>query len=100
MCATLYDNTFVRQKWLPDFLKMPLTRLLCPLCLWVFNSLEAIPVYRNNPRALIKTFRLTVEAMQGGRTTSSCFQSGAKRKNRARKVMSPKAWAHYTQGLR
>lgn len=62
----LYDNTFVRQKWLPNFLKMPLTRLLCPICLWVFNSLEAIPVYRKNPRALIKTFRLTVETMQAG----------------------------------
>ena len=62
----IYDNTLVRQKWLPNCLKMPLTRLICPLCLWVFNSLEAIPVYRGNPRALMKTFRLTVEAMQAG----------------------------------
>ena len=62
----IYDNTLVRQKWLPGFLKMPLTRFICPICLWVFNSLEAIPVYRNNPRELMKTFRLTVEAMQAG----------------------------------
>ena len=62
----LYENTIIRQKWLPNFLKMPLARLLGPLCLWVFGSLEAIPVYRGNPRALIKTFRLTVEAMQAG----------------------------------
>ncbi|MCE5342438.1 MAG: hypothetical protein LLF96_02460, partial [Eubacteriales bacterium] len=61
-----YENTAVRQKWLPDCLKMPLTRLLCPLCLWMLNSLEAIPVYRGYPRALMKTFRLTVEAMQAG----------------------------------
>ena len=62
----IYENTLVRQKWLPNFLKMPLTRLVCPLCLWLFNSLEAIPVYRGNPRALIRTFRLTIEAMQAG----------------------------------
>jgi hypothetical protein len=62
----VYENTSVRQAWLPDCLKMPLTRLLCPIALWVFNSLEAIPVYRNNPRALMKTFRQTVEAMQAG----------------------------------
>ncbi len=62
----IYENTLVRQKWLPNCLKMPLTRLLCPLCLWVFNSLEAIPVYRSNPRELMQTFRRTVEAMQAG----------------------------------
>ena len=62
----IYENTLVRQKWLPNFLKMPLTRLICPVCLWVFNSLEAIPVYRGNPRELLKTFRLTIEAMQAG----------------------------------
>jgi hypothetical protein len=62
----IYENTLVRQKWLPKCLKMPLTQLLCPLCLWVLNSLEAIPVYRSNPRELIKTFRLTIEAMQAG----------------------------------
>ena len=62
----VYQNTIVRQKWCPDFLKLPITRALSPVFLWVFNSLEAIPVYRGNPRALIKTFRLTVEAMQAG----------------------------------
>ena len=62
----VYENTIVRQKWLPDALKLPLTRLLSPLFLWVFHSLEAIPVYRNNPRSLMRTFRLTVEAMQAG----------------------------------
>ncbi len=62
----IYENTLIRQKWLPNFLKMPLTKIICPLCLWVFNSLEAIPVYRDNPRELIKTFRKTIEAMQAG----------------------------------
>ncbi len=62
----LYRNTAVRQKWCPDRLKLPLTRMLCPLFLWIFRSIEAIPVYRDNPRALMKTFRITVEAMQAG----------------------------------
>lgn len=62
----IYENTALRQTWLPDCLKMPITRLFCPLFLWLFNSLEAIPVYRGNPRRLIRTFRLTVEAMQAG----------------------------------
>ncbi len=62
----IYENTGVRQKWVPEFLKIPIIRALCPVFLWIFNSLEAIPVYRDDPRALIKTFRLTVEAMQAG----------------------------------
>jgi 1-acyl-sn-glycerol-3-phosphate acyltransferase len=28
--------------------------------------MESIPVYRNNPNALIKTFRMTIDAMQAG----------------------------------
>jgi len=62
----IYENTGVRQKWVPECLKIPIIRALCPLFLWIFNSLEAIPVYRDNPRALIKTFRQTIEAMQAG----------------------------------
>ncbi len=62
----VYENTMVRQHWLPQRLKLPLTRLICPLCIWAFRSLEAIPVYRDNPRQLITTFRQTVEAMQAG----------------------------------
>lgn len=62
----IYENTMVRQTWLPAFLKLPLTKLVSLLCLWAFNSLEAIPVYRDDPRSLIKTFRQTVEAMQAG----------------------------------
>ncbi len=62
----LYQNTAMRQAWCPDFLKMPLTKLFAAFFLWTFKSLDAIPVYRSNPRALIKTFRMTVEAMQAG----------------------------------
>lgn len=40
--------------------------MITPLLLWVFDSLEAIPVYRNDPRKLIGTFRETIDAMQAG----------------------------------
>ncbi|MBE0600438.1 MAG: 1-acyl-sn-glycerol-3-phosphate acyltransferase, partial [Firmicutes bacterium] len=62
----LYQNTAVRQDWCPNFMKMPLTKMFARFFLWAFKSLEAIPVYRNDPRALIKTFRMTVDAMQAG----------------------------------
>lgn len=62
----VYNGTAVRQKWCPDKLKMPLTKLVCRFILWVMRSIDAIPVYRNKPRELLKTFRLTVEAMQAG----------------------------------
>lgn len=62
----IYENTALRQTWLPGSLKLPLTRLISPLCLWAFKSLEAIPVYRDDPRRLVQTFRQTVEAMQAG----------------------------------
>lgn len=62
----IYENTMVRQHWLPNRLKLPLTKLLSPVCIWAFKSLEAIPVYRDSPRQLIQTFRQTVEAMQAG----------------------------------
>jgi hypothetical protein len=62
----LYRNTSVRQDWCPDFLKMPLTKMFARFFLWAFKSLDAIPVYRNDPRALVKTLRMTVDAMQAG----------------------------------
>ena len=45
---------------------MPLTKMFARFFLWAFNSLDAIPVYRGNPHALIKTFRMTIDAMQAG----------------------------------
>lgn len=62
----LYEGTMIRQKWLPERFKKPLVRLLTPVLTWVFNSLEAIPVYRGKPHELMRTFRLTLEAMQAG----------------------------------
>ncbi len=62
----IYRGTMLRQKWLPESWKLPLVRLFAPLLGWVFNSLDAIPVYRGKPHELIGTFRQTVEAMQAG----------------------------------
>lgn len=62
----MYQGTMMRQKWLPESWKRPILRMITPLLLWVFDSLEAIPVYRNDPRRLIGTFRETIAAMQAG----------------------------------
>jgi 1-acyl-sn-glycerol-3-phosphate acyltransferase len=62
----LYKNTAVRQDWCPDFMKLPLTKMFARFFLWAFKSLDAIPVFRCNPHALIKTFRMTIDAMQTG----------------------------------
>jgi len=62
----MYTGTMIRQKWIPERLKRPLIRLFYPLLLWIFNSIESIPVHRNAPEKLIQTFRVTAEAMQAG----------------------------------
>ena len=62
----MYIGTMMRQKWIPERLKKPLIRLFCPLLLWIFKSIQSIPVHRNAPEKLIQTFRITVEAMQAG----------------------------------
>lgn len=62
----IYRFTLKRQKWLPNFLKMPLARFIGPISVWVMMQLENIPVYRNKPAKLRITFRETVEAMQAG----------------------------------
>ena len=66
VAAYVYKYTISRQKWLPECLKWPVARLIGPLSVWCMNCVEAIPVYRNKPRDLINTFRLSVEAMQAG----------------------------------
>ncbi len=62
----LYNNTIKRQKWLPERLKMPVTRLVSVVLQWIMRSLDSIPVYRDNPRALVNTFRETAAAMEAG----------------------------------
>lgn len=62
----MYVGTMMRQKWLPEKWKRPILRAITPILLWVFNSLEAIPVYRGRPKELLRTFRDTITAMQAG----------------------------------
>ena len=62
----IYQGTMVRQRWLPERWKRPLINLISPLLMWVFDSLEAIPVYRGQPKELMRTFRETLNAMQAG----------------------------------
>jgi len=62
----LYNNTIKRQRWIPEKLKWPATRLVTSFLKWVMRSIDSIPVYRDNPRALVNTFRETASAMEAG----------------------------------
>lgn len=66
MAAYVYKYTIKRQRWLPECLKMPIAKMLGPISVWAMGCLESIPVFRNKPRNLINTFRMSVEAMQAG----------------------------------
>ena len=41
-------------------------KLGAPFVAWIMKSLDSIPVYHDNPRSLMQTFRETVTAMQTG----------------------------------
>ena len=45
---------------------MPIAKMIGPLSVWAMGCLESIPVYRNKPRDLMNTFRMSVEALQAG----------------------------------
>lgn len=62
----IYTYTFKRQRWLPESLKLPLSRAVTPGLAWIMRSLDSIPVYRNTPGDLIKTLRASANAMQAG----------------------------------
>lgn len=62
----MYYGTMERQKWLPESWKRPLLRAIAPAMCWLFRGVNAIPVYRGKPKDLLKTFRLTLDAMQDG----------------------------------
>lgn len=66
VAAYVYKYTISRQRWLPEFLKWPIARMIGPVSVWAMNQLETIPVFRNKPRELMQTFRRSVEAMQAG----------------------------------
>lgn len=62
----MYYGTMERQKWLPEAWKRPLLRHIAPILTGLFEGVHAIPVYRGHPRALMKTFSLTLDAMRDG----------------------------------
>ncbi|MBQ8313090.1 MAG: 1-acyl-sn-glycerol-3-phosphate acyltransferase [Clostridia bacterium] len=66
VAAYVHKYTISRQKWLPERLKWPIANLIGPLSVWAMRQLESIPVYRNKLRELMKTFTLSVEAMEAG----------------------------------
>ena len=67
MADYVYRYTVSPWKWMPEAWKMPFCRhILATLSLWGMNQLEAIPVYRNKPTMLMKTMRLSAEALQSG----------------------------------
>ncbi len=62
--AYIYKYNIGPIKWLPEKVKNFIAyKLGGPLAIWLFTSMEAIPVYRNKLRELMKTFRLSVDAM-------------------------------------
>ncbi len=62
----VYEGTFRRQKWLPERLRYPAAKLVTPIINWGMEGVGSIPVYRNKPKELVRTFRATVNAMEAG----------------------------------
>lgn len=63
MCQGILKN----QKWLPPKVcHLLVDRFFAPFLAWIMRSVESIPVYHDNPRKLMQTFRETTAAMQAG----------------------------------
>ncbi|MGI6215000.1 MAG: hypothetical protein ACOYIT_03875 [Christensenellales bacterium] len=62
----IYEGTFMRQKWMPKSWQMPMAKFVAPMINWAMHSAYGIPVYKDNPKLLIRTFRETVICMQAG----------------------------------
>ena len=60
------NGIFSHAKWFPEKWREPLARKLAPCAKWIMRSVECIPVYFNNPRKLMETFRESVAAMEAG----------------------------------
>ncbi len=63
----VYNGTMIRQTWIPQKWRRPLTdKIAAPLLVWIMRSVDSIPVYHDNPRKLMGTFRTTIAAMEAG----------------------------------
>ncbi|MBQ9324629.1 MAG: hypothetical protein IJ246_02545 [Clostridia bacterium] len=61
-----YKYDLAENHLIPEKLKMPLARIVGRISVWCMHQLEAIPVYRDSPALLVRTFRESVEALQSG----------------------------------
>lgn len=53
--------------WLPKGVKWPVSHMIARLSIWAMNDLlECVPVYRDKPRQLMNTFRISSEVLTSG----------------------------------
>ena len=62
----IYENSFCRITWIPRKLRHPTARFAAWMLLGCMRQLQGIPVYRDNPIYLKRTFRDSVNAMLAG----------------------------------
>ena len=62
----VYKYTFSGLDWMPKWLKWPVSRLTGRLSVACMRQIESIPVYRNQPKYLMKTFRASAVALETG----------------------------------
>ena len=61
-----YQYTISPIRWLPDGAKRKIAAWVGKAAVWCMRQVESIPVYRNHPSQLMKTFRQSVEGLQAG----------------------------------
>lgn len=60
----IQQGTFDRQKWIPRPIRSRMGRFAGPVVAWMMQSMEPIPVYRDNGRQVLKAIHLSVEALE------------------------------------
>jgi len=60
----IYNGWFSKRKWIPKRMRMRISRLFAPLMAWAMRSTDPIPVYRGGIGKLMRTVKLTLEAME------------------------------------
>ena len=64
--AYIYKYNFENNAAVPKCMRHFLARTLARVSMWGLRQLECLPVYRDKPTQLMRTFRTSVEAMQAG----------------------------------
>lgn len=61
-------NGVLKDKKFPPkaFMHFLVDRIAAPFLAWIMRSVDSIPVYHDNPRKLMQTFRETIAAMEAG----------------------------------